>query len=79
MSLAKWLAAGTTILIIDEPTAGIDVRAKAHLHGVIRDLARRGTAELLISSAMPELIALADCVLVMHAFRVAAVLANSRD
>ena len=79
VSLAKWLAAGTAILIIDEPTVGIDVQTKAYLHGVIRDLARRGTAVLLILSDMPELIALADRVFVMHAFRIAGVLANSRD
>ncbi len=79
VSLAKWLAAGAGILIIDEPTVGIDVKTKAYFHGLIRDLARRGTAVLVISSDMPELIALADRIVVMHAFRVAATLANSRD
>ncbi|MDA8252123.1 MAG: sugar ABC transporter ATP-binding protein [Rhodospirillales bacterium] len=79
VSLAKWLAARTGILIIDEPTVGIDVRTKAYLHGLIRDLARGGTAVLVISSDMPELIALADRIVVMHAYRVAGELANSRD
>lgn len=79
VSLAKWLAARTGILIIDEPTVGIDVRTKAYLHGLIRDLARGGAAVLLISSDMPELIALADRIVVMHAYRLAGELANSRD
>ena len=79
VSLAKWLAARTGILIIDEPTVGIDVRTKAYLHGLIRDLARGGAAVLVISSDMPELIALADRVVVMHGYRVAGELANSRD
>jgi ribose transport system ATP-binding protein len=79
VSLAKWLAARTGILIIDEPTVGIDVRTKAYLHELIRELARGGAAVLLITSDMPELIALADRIVVMHAYRVAGELANSRD
>jgi ribose transport system ATP-binding protein len=79
VSIAKWLAARTRILLIDEPTVGIDVRTKAYLHELIRDLARNGTAVLVISSDMPELVALADRVVVMHGYRVAGELANSRD
>jgi ribose transport system ATP-binding protein len=79
VSLAKWLAARTGILIIDEPTVGIDVRTKAYLHELIRELARGGAAVLLITSDMPELIALADRIVVMHAYRVAGELANSHD
>ncbi len=79
VSLAKWLAAGTPILLIDEPTVGIDIKTKAYLHGLIRDLARQGKAVLVISSDMPELVALADRILVMQGFRIAGALANSRD
>jgi ribose transport system ATP-binding protein len=79
VSLAKWLVADASILIIDEPTVGIDVKTKAYLHGLIRDLARQGAAVLVISSDMPELIGLADRILVMHGFRVVGSLANSRD
>lgn len=79
VSIAKWLAARTRILLIDEPTVGIDVRTKAYLHDLIRDLARSGTAVLVISSDMPELVALADRVVVMHGYRIAGELGNSRD
>jgi ribose transport system ATP-binding protein len=79
VSLAKWLVAQAGILIIDEPTVGIDVKTKAYLHGLIRDLARQGTAVLVISSDMPELIGLADRILVMHGFGVVGELANTRD
>jgi ribose transport system ATP-binding protein len=79
VSLAKWLAAGTRILLIDEPTVGIDIRTKAYLHGLIRDLARRGSAVLVISSDLPELITLSDRVVVMHGFRVAGTVENTRD
>ena len=79
VSLAKWLAARTRILLIDEPTVGIDVRTKAYLHALIRDLARGGAAVLVISSDMPELISLADRIVVMHDYRIAGELDNSRD
>jgi ribose transport system ATP-binding protein len=79
VSIAKWLAARTGILIIDEPTVGIDVRTKGYLHGLIRELAAAGAAVLVISSDMPELIALADRVVVMHGYRVAGELDNTRD
>ena len=79
VSVAKWLAAGTGILMIDEPTVGIDVKTKAYLHGLIRDLARRGAAVLVISSDMPELITLADRIVVMHAYRIVGEIANDHD
>ena len=65
VSLAKWLTAGVKILIIDEPTVGIDVRTKANIHDLIWGLASEGLAILLISSDMPEMIRLADKVAVM--------------
>ncbi|HKW11245.1 MAG TPA: sugar ABC transporter ATP-binding protein [Gemmatimonadaceae bacterium] len=64
--LARWLAAQSRILILDEPTRGVDVGAKAEIHGLIRDLAARGNAVLLISSELPEVIALSHRVLVMR-------------
>jgi ABC-type sugar transport system ATPase subunit len=64
--LARWLAASSRILILDEPTRGVDVGAKAEIHGLIRDLAARGNAVLLISSELPEIIALSHRVLVMR-------------
>jgi ribose transport system ATP-binding protein len=79
VSLAKWLAAGTRILIVDEPTVGIDVKTKAYFHGLIRDLARTGAAVIVISSDMPELITLADRIVVMHAYRLVGEIANTRN
>ncbi len=79
VSLAKWLAASTRILIIDEPTVGIDVKTKQELHQLIWELAGQGIASLLISSDMPEMVQLADRIVVMAANRVAGTLENTRD
>jgi ribose transport system ATP-binding protein len=76
VSIAKWLAAGVEILIIDEPTVGIDIRTKTYLHELIVGIAGDGVAVLLISSDMPEMIALADRILVMHDFRLLGEVAN---
>jgi rhamnose transport system ATP-binding protein len=64
--LAKWLETKPRILILDEPTRGIDVGAKMEVHGIIRELARQGTAIIVISSDLPEVLALADRVLIMR-------------
>ncbi|WP_109505350.1 sugar ABC transporter ATP-binding protein [Nocardioides speluncae] len=69
--LAKWLAVGPTVLVVDEPTRGIDIGAKATIYQLIRDLARSGVAVLLISSELPELIGMSDRLLVMHRGRIA--------
>jgi ABC-type sugar transport system ATPase subunit len=72
--LAKWLATKPRILILDEPTRGIDVAVKAEVHRIIAELAAEGVSILLISSELPEVLALADRVLVMHAGRVKSVI-----
>jgi ABC-type sugar transport system ATPase subunit len=64
--LAKWLAAQTDILLVDEPTRGVDVGAKAEIHNLIRGLAAEGKAVILVSSELPELLALATRILVMR-------------
>lgn len=64
--LAKWLLRGARVLIFDEPTRGIDVGAKAEVHGLIRALADKGAAILLISSELQEVIDHSDRILVMH-------------
>ena len=79
VSIAKWLAAQADILIFDEPTIGIDIKTKYALHDLIWDLAAQGKAVLLISSDMPEMIRLADRVLVMKANRIIDELPNSRN
>lgn len=70
--LAKWLAIQPKVLILDEPTRGIDVAAKAEVHRIIARLADSGVAILLISSELPELLKLADRVAVMHQGRLTA-------
>ncbi len=72
--LAKWLATSPRILILDEPTRGIDVAAKAEVHRIVAGLAERGVGILLISSELPEILALSDRVVVMHEGRVKATL-----
>ena len=79
MSLAKWLAADCDILIVDEPTVGIDVRTKAAFHELISKLAGRGMAILLISSDLPEIVTLADRIAVMAEFAVVGELANDHE
>jgi rhamnose transport system ATP-binding protein len=64
--LAKWLATEPKLLILDEPTRGIDVGTKAEVHGLMSELAGRGVAVLMISSELPEVLGMADRVLVMH-------------
>jgi len=64
--LARWLSLNPEVLILDEPTRGVDVGAKAEIHGLIRRMAENGAAVLLISSEMPELLALCDRILVMR-------------
>jgi L-arabinose transport system ATP-binding protein len=67
--LARWLAAGPRLLILDEPTRAVDVGAKAEIYRLIDRLASEGMAIMLISSEMPELLALSDRIVVMHAGR----------
>ncbi|MCC6441975.1 MAG: sugar ABC transporter ATP-binding protein [Armatimonadetes bacterium] len=64
--LAKWLATGPKVLVLDEPTRGVDVGAKAMLHKAIAELADRGKSVLLISSGLPELVPLSDRILIMR-------------
>jgi len=76
VSIAKWLAANIEILIIDEPTVGIDIKTKTYLHELINEIARDGVSVLLISSDMPEMVALADRISVMHGFRIVGEVTN---
>ncbi|TIN17960.1 MAG: sugar ABC transporter ATP-binding protein, partial [Mesorhizobium sp.] len=64
--IGRWLAAGTRILLFDEPTRGIDVGAKAEIYHLIEELAAEGHAVVVVSSELPEVIRLADRVLVMR-------------
>ena len=72
----KWLAAKPRVLLLDEPTRGIDVGAKGEIHEMMRSLAREGVAVLFVSSELEEIIAVADRVLVMHEGRIVGELAR---
>lgn len=65
--MAKWLAAHCRVLLVDEPTRGVDVGAKAEIHALLSELARAGSAILLVSSELPEVLNLSDRILVMRA------------
>ncbi|MGH8937586.1 MAG: sugar ABC transporter ATP-binding protein [Acidimicrobiia bacterium] len=75
--LAKWLNTDPAVLILDEPTRGIDVGAKIDVHHLIGDLARSGIAIILISSDLPEVLAMSDRVLVMREGRQTGVFSRS--
>ena len=75
--LSKWLATRPRILILDEPTRGIDVGSKVEVHGIVDELAHAGIAIILISSDLPEVLAMSDRILVMREGRQMAVLARA--
>ncbi|MFZ4079424.1 MAG: sugar ABC transporter ATP-binding protein [Microbacteriaceae bacterium] len=79
VSLGKWLVARTQILIIDEPTVGVDVRTKEDFQQIIMDLADSGVTILLIDSDMPEMITLADRIAVMNDYRLVGTIDNSKN
>ncbi|AQH01206.1 D-xylose ABC transporter ATP-binding protein [Burkholderia sp. KK1] len=75
--LGKWLATNPKVLIIDEPTRGIDVGAKAEVYRTLAELVKEGMAVLMISSELPEVLGMADRVLVMHEGRISADIARA--
>ena len=75
--LAKWLATEPKVLIMDEPTRGIDVGAKAEIHRLMGELARAGLAILMISSELPEILGMSDRILVMREGRLVAEIARA--
>ena len=77
MLIAKWLATKPSVLILDEPTRGIDVGAKSEIYSIINDLAAQGLAVIMISSEMPEVMNMSDRMIVMREGAVSAVLDRS--
>ncbi len=75
--LGRWMATQPSLLILDEPTQGVDVGAKAEIHGLMCDLAEKGVAILMISSELPEILGMSDRIVVMRAGGVAGVLDRS--
>jgi ABC-type sugar transport system ATPase subunit len=70
IAIGKWLARAPRVIMLDEPTRGVDVAAKAEVHSLLRDTAASGAALLVSSSELPELLGLCDRVLVMAQGRV---------
>ncbi len=78
MALARWLATNPRVLLLDEPTHGIDVGTKVQVHDIMRDLARKERmAILMVSSDLPEVLAVSDRVLVIRRGRLATTLDTS--
>ncbi len=74
VALARWLSIDPAVLILDEPTQGVDIGAKAEIHEIMERLAERGVAIVLMSSELPELLAMADRIIVMRRGTIAGVL-----
>lgn len=66
VALAKWLSIGSKVILIDEPTRGVDVGAKVEIYNLINEVAKEGAGVVVISSDMPEIMGIADRILVMH-------------
>src|SRR5207302_6569927 len=74
VALARWLAAEPAVLILDEPTQGVDVGAKAEIHRLMCELAGRELAIIMISSELPEVLGMSDRIAVLHGGEVVGVL-----
>ncbi|MEI6467739.1 MAG: ATP-binding cassette domain-containing protein, partial [Verrucomicrobiota bacterium] len=79
VSLARWLATRPKVLILDEPTQGVDVGAKGEIHKIVRRLAQEGLAVLLISSDLPEVLGMSDRIGIMRGGTITAVLPGNAD
>lgn len=79
VAIARWLATEPKLLILDEPTQGVDVGAKSEIHGIIRELAEKGVAVLLISSDLPEVLGMSDRIAVMRNGTVVATLPRTQN
>jgi rhamnose transport system ATP-binding protein len=74
VALARWLATEPSVIILDEPTQGVDVGAKSEIHRLMGELAQRGLAIIMISSELPEVLGISDRIAVMHAGRIVGIL-----
>lgn len=74
--LAKWISTEAKILLVDEPTNGVDIGAKDEIHKILRDLAKDGTAVVVISSELPEILSISDRILVMRRGKIVGSLDN---
>jgi rhamnose transport system ATP-binding protein len=74
VALARWLATRPAVLILDEPTQGVDIGAKSEIHALMQDLAERGLAIIMISSELPEALGMSDRIMVMRSRSIVGVL-----
>ena len=79
VSLARWLATQPKVLILDEPTQGVDVGAKSEIHRIIRQLAKAGLAVIMISSDLPEILGMSDRIGVMRGGKLTTILPGQAD
>jgi ABC-type sugar transport system ATPase subunit len=77
VALAKWLLSGAEVLILDEPTRGVDVGARQEIYQIIRELAAEGVAIIIVSSDLPEILSICERVIVMHEGRITGILRAS--
>jgi rhamnose transport system ATP-binding protein len=77
VALARWLSTAPAVLILDEPTQGVDVGSKAEIHELMQGMAEQGLAVIMISSELPEILGMSDRIAVMHAGTVRGVLSRS--
>jgi rhamnose transport system ATP-binding protein len=76
VALARWLAIEPSVLILDEPTHGVDIGSKSEIHRLMADLVERGVAIIMISSDLPEILGMSDRIAVMHAGTIAGLLSR---
>jgi rhamnose transport system ATP-binding protein len=77
VALARWLATRPSVIMLDEPTQGVDVGSKAEIHGLMQMLVEQGLAILMISSELPEILGMSDRIAVMHAGTIRGVLTRA--
>ena len=77
VALAKWLLSGAKVLVLDEPTRGVDVGARQEIYQIIRELAAEGVAIIIVSSDLPEILSICERVIVMHEGRITGTLKAS--
>ena len=76
VAVARWLAIHPEVMILDEPTQGVDIGSKSEIHQIMGELAEQGMAIVMISSELPEILGMSDRIAVMHAGTIAGILSR---
>ena len=77
VAVARWLAIDPEVLILDEPTQGVDIGSKSEIHQIMVDLAEQGMAIVMISSELPEILGMSDRIAVMHSGTIVGILSRA--